>query len=207
MTYFNILNKDSRVQCSIKDNEYLYSIKEDGKTFNIGQTSNPPLKITKRMDIGKAIFKRITDNLSPKELQNTDIDKEFQIILDKLDKDVQNQIEEVSKQKKSEEKHREEVYEEYYAKFTDALEKHDFTPLEYIIRVFEGLGVNAELELTKSFCGYLQTFLGLKGTNVIGVGSQSSGKTHCVENPLLCIPDEFVHRGTFTKASFFREYG
>ena len=35
---------------------------------------------------------------------------------------------------------------------------------------------------------------------------QSSGKTHILENPLGCIPDEYVHCGVWTKASFFTEF-
>ena len=73
----------------------------------------------------------------------------------------------------------EEEYEEDYARFIANCKKHGFTPLQYIIRVFEGLGVDAQIEMFKSLNGFLQTFLGLKGTNVIGVGSQSSGKDLC----------------------------
>ena len=61
--------------------------------------------------------------------------------------------------------------------------------------------------MAKAYIGYLQTFLGLKGTNVIGVGSQSSGKTHILENPLDCIPVEYVHKGTFSRSYFFRKFG
>ena len=108
---------------------------------------------------------------------------------------------------KDEAKELEEEYEEYFSNFEYNRDKYGLSRLQYIICVFEGLGIDAQLEMAKAYIGYLQTFLGLKGTNVIGVGSQSSGKSHILENPLDCIPNEYVHRGTFTKSYFFRKYG
>jgi hypothetical protein len=99
-----------------------------------------------------------------------------------------------------------ETYQTYYEKFEGNRERLGYTPLQYIVRIFEAYGVNSTLEIFKAYLGYLQTLTGLKGTNVIAIGSQSSGKSHIIENPLDCIPDEFVHKGTFTKASFFTEF-
>ena len=206
MTYVNILNEDTQVQCTKMGNVYVYSIKEDDSEFNIGNHNKSPLELTKQTQIGRQIFKRIKDNLSAKQLRDTDTDKVFRLILEELDKDVQIQIKEADREAKKEIANLEEEYEEDYARFINNAKKHNLTPLQYIIRVFEGLGVSAELEMFKALNGFLQTFLGLKGTNVIGVGSQSSGKTHCLENPLDCIPEEYVHKGTFTRAYFFDMY-
>ena len=206
MTYINILNEDTQVQCTKQGKSYLYDIREDGSEFNIGRHDKSPLELTRQTNIGKQIFQRIIDNLTPKQKKETDTDKEFRLIMEALEKDVQLQIKEAEKASKKEVEELEEEYEEHYARFVANCERHNFTPLQYIIRVFEGLGVDAQIEMFKSLSGYLQTFLGLKGTNVIGVGSQSSGKTHCLEKPLDCIPDEFVHRGTFTRAYFFDMY-
>lgn len=206
MTYINILNEDTQVQCTKQGKSYLYDIREDGSEFNIGRHDKSPLELTRQTNIGKQIFQRIIDNLTPKQKKETDTDKEFRLIMEALEKDVQVQIKEAEKASKKEVEELEEEYEEHYARFVANCERHNFTPLQYIIRVFEGLGVDAQIEMFKSLSGYLQTFLGLKGTNVIGVGSQSSGKTHCLEKPLDCIPDEFVHRGTFTRAYFFDMY-
>lgn len=206
MTYINILNEDTQVQCTKQGKSYLYDIREDGSEFNIGRHDKSPLELTRQTNIGKQIFQRIIDNLTPKQKKETDTDKEFRLIMEALEKDVQLQIKEAEKASKKEVEELEEEYEEHYARFVANCERHNFTPLQYIIRVFEGLGVDAQIEMFKSLSGYLQTFLGLKGTNVIGVGSQSSGKTHCLEKPLECIPDEFVHRGTFTRAYFFDMY-
>ena len=206
MTYINILNEETQVQCNKIGDSYLYSIKEDGSEFNVGKHDKSPLELSRQTQIGKQIYQRITDNLTPKQRKDTDMDKEFRLIMEALEKDVQLQIKEARKEAKKELAEMEEEYEEDYARFVSNCKKHDFTPLQYIIRVYEGLGVSAEIVMFKVLNGYLQTFLGLKGTNVIGVGSQSSGKTHCVENPLDCIPAEYVHKGTFTRAYFFDMY-
>ena len=206
MTYINILNEDTQVQCNKIGDSYLYSIKEDGSEFNVGKHDKSPLELSRQTQIGKQIYQRITDNLTPKQRKDTDMDKEFRLIMEALEKDVQLQIKEARKEAKKELAELEEEYEDDYARFVSNCKEHDFTPLQYIIRVYEGLGVSAEIVMFKVLNGYLQTFLGLKGTNVIGVGSQSSGKTHCMENPLDCIPSEYVHKGTFTRAYFFDMY-
>ena len=206
MTYINILNEETQVQCTKQGKSYFYDIKEDGSEFNIGKHDKSPLELSRQTNIGKQIFQRIVDNLTPKQRKTEDTDKIFRLIMEDLEKDVNVQVKEAEKAARKEVEELEEEYEENYARFVSNCEKHNFTPLQYIIRVYEGLGVDAQIEMFKVLNGYLQTFLGLKGTNVIGVGSQSSGKTHCLEKPLDCIPDEFVHRGTFTKAYFFDMY-
>ena len=203
MTYIDILNEETQVQCTKQGKSYFYDIKEDGSEFNIGKHEKSPLELNRQTNIGKQIFQRIVDNLTPKQRKTEDTDKIFRLIMEALEKDVTVQVKEAEKAAKKEVEELEEEYEEHYARFVSNCEKHKFTPLQYIIRVYEGLGVDAQIEMFKVLNGYLQTFLGLKGTNVIGVGSQSSGKTHCLEKPLDCIPDEFVHRGTFTRAYFF----
>lgn len=206
MTYVNILNDDTQVQCLKQGNVYIYTIIEDGVEFNIGNHKKPPLEHTTQTQIGKQIYQRINENLSAKQRRTTDPNKEFRLIMEKLDKDVQSQIKESEKEAKKEAVELEEEYKEDYARFVNNCQKNDFTPLQYIVRVFEGLGVSAQIEMFKALNGFVQTYLGLKGTNVIGVGSQSSGKTHIIENALDCIPAERVHKGTFTRAYFFDMY-
>lgn len=206
MTYVNILNEDTQVQCTKQGKFYLYDLKEDSSEFNIGKHEKSPLELSRQTTIGKQIFQRINDNLTAKQKKDMDLDKTFRLIMEELEKDINRQVKEAEKAAKQEVEEMEEEYEEHYAHFINQCHKHNFTPLQYIIRVFEGLGVDAHIEMFKALNGFLQTFLGLKGTNVIGVGSQSSGKTHCLEKPLECIPEEFVHRGTFTRAYFFDMY-
>ena len=206
MTYIDILNEDTQVQCTKQGKSYFYDIKEDGSEFNIGKHDKSPLELSRHTNIGKQIFQRISDNLTPKQRKTADLDKMFRLIMEDLEKDINRQVKEAEKAAKKEVEELEVEYEEHYARFVNNCQKHNLTPLQYIIRVFEGLGVDAQIEMFKSLNGFLQTFLGLKGTNVIGVGSQSSGKTHCLEKPLDCIPEEYVHKGTFSKAYFFDMY-
>lgn len=214
MVYYNIITEASQVQCTLcEDKKYSYDLIENQTQFNIGKSPKPPLEITKQSSIGKTIFQRIKKNfetfkeeLTLSQIKEFDLDKEFRLILGKLDQDVQSQLKQSIKDEKEETEKTEKKYMELHSRFQYNLTKFGLTPLEYIIYVFDALGVGASLEIMKAFCGYLQTNLGLKGTNVIGVGNQSSGKTHCVENPLDCIPDEFVHRGIYSKASFFTEF-
>ena len=206
MTFIDILNEETQVQCTKQGKSYFYDIKEDGTEFNIGTHEKSPIELSRQTTIGKQIFQRIVDNLTPKQRKDQDIDKIFRLTMEELQKDVELQEKEAKKEAKKEVEELEEEYEEHYARFVSNCRKHKFTPLQYIIRVFEGLGVDAQIEMFKALNGFLQTFLGLKGTNVIGVGSQSSGKTHCLEKPLDCIPGEYVHKGTFTRAYFFDMY-
>ena len=60
--------------------------------------------------------------------------------------------------------------------------------------------------MLRAFFGFLQTYLGYKGTNVIAVGSQASGKSHIIETALKFIPQERVHYGVKSVAYFFRKY-
>lgn len=207
MTYINILNEDIKVECLKQGNKYNYFICEhDESPYNIGTSEKSPLELSKLTQIGKQIFEKIQDNITLSQSKTMDLNKEFRLIMEQLEKDIHIQEKQLEKESKKEIESLEVEYEELYAEFISNCKKYNYTPLQYITRIFEGCGVNAELQMVKSFSGYLQTFLGLKGTNVIGVGSQSSGKTHCLEQALDCIPDEFVHKGTFTVASFFQMY-
>ena len=59
MTFINILNEDTQVQCTKQGKSYLYDIREDGSEFNIGRHDKSPLELTRQTNIGKQIFQRI----------------------------------------------------------------------------------------------------------------------------------------------------
>lgn len=205
MTYIDIVKGYAQIECVKKGNKYHYYIKDgDDAPFEF-QSLKSPTELSKSTEIGRTIIKRF-DNLPKNQFDNLDIDKEFRNILSRLEADLKHQQKELEREANARMDSLEEEYIEYYTLFETKRKRLGLTPLQFIIRVFEGCGVGAEIEMFKALCGYLQTFMGLKGTNVIGVGSQSSGKTHCIEKPLICIPEEFVHKGTFTRASFFSLY-
>lgn len=178
------ITENCTVQCIKKGAKYYYDIMEDGTIFNIGQSLKSPTELSSMTQIGKAIIKRITDNLTPKQRRDTDVDKQFRLIVDALEKEVAQQLIEDENASKEEAKQLEEEYQEYWSNFEYNRKKYGYSRLQYIICIFEGLGVDASLEMAKAYIGYLQTFLGLKGTNVIAVGSQSSGKALALNTPI-----------------------
>lgn len=93
-----------------------------------------------------------------------------------------------------------------YQQFSERCKGLTFTPLEFVTKVTDGLGVGLTIEVLRAFFGFLQTYLGYKGTNVICVGSQASGKSHIIETALRFIPQERVHYGVKSVAYFFRKY-
>ena len=56
MTYVNILNEESQVQCTKMGKFYVYDIKEDNSEFNIGKQEKSPLELSKQTQIGKQIY-------------------------------------------------------------------------------------------------------------------------------------------------------
>ena len=207
MEYVNIVN-DIQIGCMKEGNQYTYSfIDSDGEFRKIHKKS--PLEHTKNTEIGRKIFEYV--NIEPVSATSEDerksiYQRKFDNILQSLQDKLDNAHFEEEKAQKEQEEHIQEHYENAYESFKMSCKEHDYTPLQYLVRVFEGYGVNSTLEIFKAYLGYLQTLIGLKGTNVIAIGSQSSGKSHIIENPLDCIPDEYVHRSRYTRASFFTEF-
>lgn len=97
-------------------------------------------------------------------------------------------------------------YPPLYQQFSKRCIELGFTPLEFVTKICDGLGVGLTIEVLRAFFGFLQTYLGYKGTNVIAVGSQASGKSHIIETALKFIPQERVHYGAKSVAYFFRKY-
>ena len=206
MEYIDIIKGKSQIACVQKGKYYQYYLK-DGKEKPIEfQHEKSPTQLGKRTDIVKLIISKYSRYLTGDELEKISIDEEYLKVLTDLEKNLNIQQKAADKEKEEQLEQLREEYIDYYTAFMQKCREQKLTPLQYMIRVFEGCGVGAEIEMFKAFCGCLQTFMGLKGTNVIGVGSQSSGKTHCIENPLKCIPEEFVHKGTYSKASFFKTF-
>ena len=203
------LSSNVSVRCTIiGNNNYLYELKVDGnEPVSIGSHSKSPRELGSSTQIGRDILNEIKDRFSNSEFKEKSAKQRYRELMSKLQESVDKQAVINESKAKDEAKELEEEYQENWSNFEYNRKQLGLSRLQYIICVFEGLGVDASLEMTKAYIGYLQTFLGLKGTNVIGVGSQSSGKTHILENPLDCIPSEYVHKGTFSRSYFFRKFG
>lgn len=97
-------------------------------------------------------------------------------------------------------------YPQLYQYFRERCIELEFTPLEFITKITDGLGVGLQIEVLRAFFGFLQTYLGYKGTNVIAIGSQATGKSHIIDTALRFIPQERVHYGVKSVAYFFRKF-
>lgn len=207
MEYVDIF-EDTKIGCHKDGNQYTYSFTDSDGTINKIHKKSP-LEHTRNTEIGKKIFEYVTRepvSATSEEERKSIYQRKFDNILQSLQDKLDNAHFEEEKQEKQKLEHLQESYENAYEDFKMTCRSHNYTPLQYLVRVFEGYGVNSTLEIFKAYLGYLQTLIGLKGTNVIAIGSQSSGKSHIVENPLDCIPDEYVHRSRYTRASFFTEF-
>ena len=203
-----IINESSKIACQRNGKQYAYSFVDGDDEFSkIHQKS--PLEHTKNSDIGRNLFNLICKepvSATSEEERKSIYLRKFDKILQELQNNIDNESYKAEADAKAEATALEENYKGYYEQFKGNCNRLDYTPLQYLVRIFEGYGVNSTLEIFKAYLGYLQTLTGAKGTNVISIGSQSSGKTHILENPLDCLPAEYVHRGTWTKASFFTEF-
>lgn len=172
------LSENCSVRCTIIGHNYLYELKEgeDGEPLPIGSHTKSPRELSSSTQIGRDILNEIKDRFSNRELKDKSAKTRYRELMSALQEDVNKQSIANENKAKEEVKELEEEYEENWANFEYNRKKMGLSRLQYIICVFEGLGVDASLEMAKAYIGYLQTFLGLKGTNVIGVGSQSSGK-------------------------------
>ena len=207
MEYVEI-NESSKVACHKNGKHYTYSFIDGSDEFNKVHQKQP-IEHSKNTGIGKILFEiickepvsAITES-ERKSYYERKFNKVLQSLQDILEREDIREVEDA----KAEAKVLEDSYKSYYEKFKGNCDRLGYTPLQYLVRIFEGYGVNSTLEIFKAYLGFLQTLTGAKGTNVIAIGNQSSGKTHILENPLDCIPDEYVHRGVPTKPAFFTKW-
>ena len=203
-----VINDNSQIACHRNGKQYTYSFIDGEDEFNKIHPKSP-LQHTIKSAIGKALFSIICKEpiSATSESERDEIyQRKFDKILQELENNLTHEEQKEKSNAKAEAEAVEESYKAYYEQFKNNCERYGYTPLQYLVRIFEAYGVNSTLEIFKAYLGYLQTLTGAKGTNVISIGSQSSGKTHILENPLDCIPDEYVHRGVWTRASFFTEF-
>lgn len=207
MEYVDI-GENSKIACQMNGGQYTYSFIDGDDEYSLIHRKSP-LEHTKSTNVGKELMVLVSreqvmasSDVERNQIYSRNFLKILQKLQDILDSEsIKNEIDTKRELELSKER-----YEMYYEQFKRNCQKYDYTPLQYIVRIFEGYGVNSTLEIFKAYLGYLQTLTGLKGTNVIAIGGQSSGKTHILENPLDCIPDEYVHKGIYTKPAFFTKF-
>ena len=210
---------------ALSDKKYTVWTTNDGEEDNIFFTvdNKAITEFTKSAGRGKELYNFVKNNIKidfhgDVEKYNDELTHEFKRIQTELEqlrvKSLANFVvkseedidEEIDEHLQIELQKMEEKYPKEYIKFEDRCKLYNFSPLQFVCHVTQGLGVGLTREVIKAFFGYFQTYIGFKGTNVIAVGSQTSGKSHILETALSFIPDERVHIGVKTPAYFFRKY-
>ena len=164
------LSENCSVRCTIIGNRYLYELKEgDAEPVSIGSHERQPRELSSSTQVGRDILNEIKDRFSNRDLKEKSAKQRYRELMSSLQTKVDEQAIANENKAKDEAKELEEEYHENWSNFEYNRKQLGLSRLQYIICVFEGLGVDASLEMANAYIGYLQTFLGLKGTNVIGV--------------------------------------
>lgn len=210
MEYIPIQGTSYEIKVTIINGKYNYFLRQQGEEpYNIGTTNKAPLEITKMSEIGKSIFNPLKNKgytaINDNE-RNQKRDKDFRTILEKLDTAIRTDQEQEQAELEQAEQEQNKKYVECYSKFLAKRNQHEYTTLQYLGQICQGAGVGLAENVLKVYVALLLTILGVKATNIIAIGKQSSGKTHCLERALEMIPQEFVVRGVHTKAYFFTKF-
>lgn len=210
MEYIPIQGTSYEIKVTIINGKYNYFLRQQGEEpYNIGTTNKAPLEITKMSEIGKSIFNPLKNKgytaINDNE-RNQKRDKDFRTILEKLDTAIRTDQEQEQAELEQAEQEQNKKYVECYGKFLAKRNQHKYTTLQYLGQICQGAGVGLAENVLKVYVALLLTILGVKATNIIAIGKQSSGKTHCLERALEMIPQEFVVRGVHTKAYFFTKF-
>lgn len=198
------------LSCSLKGNEFeYYAHKDNGDSVFLGTDKRSPSKLTPSSNIGKDIFNYIKTG---RYRYYDEIDKKnqwkeaFSKVITESESLVQKELKKEEENAEEYEKFLEEKYMKLHTHFEIRCKDNDYSPLQFLSQISQGLGVGLSIEVIKAFFGLYQTFLGLKGTNVIAIGNQSSGKSHIVETALDMLPQEKVHKGVTTVPYFFKKF-
>ena len=211
------INDSFQVSCSFKGRgKFHYSITHEDVEFFSKTVNTAPDELGESSAVGKAIMERIEADdtitvngvevkLTQKQVQESKLST-FNKIRAELHEKVMSSFQSANEPKIIEDREFHKKYQRYYKMYKKRYADYDCTELDFITAITHGLGVDIGYEIIKAYLTYLQTLLGLKATNLIALGSQASGKTHIIEQALSLIPEEYVHRGTMTEASFFTMY-
>lgn len=201
----NIPGTSSAIKVEKKGKKYVYYMRDkEEDDWEIYRTKKSPLEITRGTDVGNGIEELLgnrTDYSSYNIKQiNVELDKYFSEIVTELADSLNVTIEESNKEDI------EEKYDKLYSKYLVKKEKYQMTDLQFLAQICQGLGVGLADTILKIYISYLLTVLKIKATNVIAIGSQSSGKSFSIEGAIKMIPSEYVIYGVHTEAYFFGKF-
>lgn len=210
MEYIPIKGTRYEIKCELINEKYNYILRLNGEeSYNIGTTIKSPLEITKMSEIGKSIFTPLKNKeysaINDNE-RNIKRERDFRNILERLDKGIKEDSLKEQQEQEIAEQENTEKYIQLYSNFITNRDAYGYTTLQYLGQICQGVGVGIAETVLKVYVGLLLTILGIKATNIIAIGKQSSGKTHSLERAIEMIPEEFVVRGVHTKAYFFTKF-
>ena len=209
MSYVTI-KEGIEITCQIIGNQYQYFIKnENEEEFSLGLNPKEPLELSNKSAIGIDIWNYLKSEgygLVEQVAMNNRRREEFSRIINDLQIEIDSQKIEKEKEKEKTTKNLHEKYIKLKNYFEMRAKQNNYTKLQFLTQINHGLGVGLTVEVTKAFFGFYQTYIGLKGTNVIAIGNQSGGKSHIIETALSMIPPEKVHIGVKSVAHFFRTF-
>lgn len=210
MEYIHIEGTRYNIKVEQIDGKYHYLLRHNNEEpTNIGVSIKPPLEIGKMSEIGKSIFTPLKDkeySARNDDERNRKREKDFRDILKRLDKGIKEDSLREKHEQELAEKENTEKYIQLYSNFITNRDAHGYTTLQYLGQICQGVGVGVADTVLKVYVGLLLTILGIKATNIIAIGKQSSGKTHSLERGIEMIPEEYVVRGVHTKAYFFTKF-
>lgn len=201
----NIPGTSSAIKVEKKGKKYVYYMRDkEEDDWEIYRTKKSPLEITRGTDVGNGIEELLgnrTDYTSYNIKQiNVELDKYFSEVVTELADSLNVTIDEVNQEDV------EEKYNKLYSKYLVKKEKYQMSDLQFLAQICQGLGVGLADTILKIYVSYLLTVLKIKATNVIAIGSQSSGKSFSIEGALKMIPSEYVIYGVHTEAYFFGKF-
>ena len=210
MEYIPITGTRYEIKVEKIGEKYSYLLRAEGEeAYNIGTSTKTPLELTKQSEIGKAIYTPLRNKgytAVNDDERNRKRDKDFRYILGRLDNELKNDELREAEEQQEAEAEQTEKYIEAYSRFVTKKEEYGYTTLQYLGQICQGAGVGLAENVLKVYVSLLLTVLGVKATNIIAIGKQSSGKTHSLERGIEMIPSEYVVRGVHTKAYFFTKF-
>ena len=190
-------------------NKYAYHIRKevDGEWERLIHKSSPT-ELTKKTSVGKKIYALLGTRGWDTGIEEVLIERKNKYFVELMQR-LENSLEETDKINNLPVNKKPDVRDKYrnlYAKYKAKRNKYGYTDLQFIAQICQGLGVGISDIILKVYISYLLTVLKIKATNVIAIGSQSSGKSFSIESALKMIPTEYVIKGVHTEAYFFGKF-
>ena len=189
--------------------KYAYHIRKevDGEWERLIHKSSPT-ELTKKTSVGKKIYALLGTRGWDTGIEEVLIERKNKYFIELMQR-LENSLEESDKINNLPVNKKPDIRDKYrnlYAKYKSKRDKYGYTDLQFIAQICQGLGVGISDIILKVYISYLLTVLKIKATNVIAIGSQSSGKSFSIESALRMIPQEYVIKGVHTEAYFFGKF-